>query len=88
MVNVVLEVKNAIEKPMYLNGSQGKLGTDKGEFTDDAAPASDYERILQAYPEISIADVKPFQSESSIESKSDQQGLAVLRSVRIVVTCQ
>jgi hypothetical protein len=77
MVNVVLEVKNAIEKPMYLKGIQGKLVTDKGEFTDDAAPASDYERIVQAYPEISIADVKPFQAESSIASKSDQQGLAV-----------
>lgn len=77
MVNVVLEVKNAIEKPMYLKGIQGKLVTDKGEFTDDAAPASDYERILQAYPEIAIADVKPFQTESSIASKTDQQGLAV-----------
>lgn len=77
LVNVVLDVKNAIEKPMYLKGIQGKLVTDKGEFTDDAAPASDYERILQAYPEVSIAEVKPFQSESSIASKTDQQGLAV-----------
>lgn len=77
MVNVALEVKNAIEKPMYLKGIQGKLVTDKGEFTDDAAPASDYERILQAYPEISISGAKPFQAESSIPSKTDQQGLAV-----------
>lgn len=77
MVNIALDVKNAIDRPMYLKGIEGKLVTDKGEFTDNAAPASDYERILQAYPELSIAGAKPFQVESSVPPHVDQRGLAV-----------
>lgn len=77
MVNIALDIKNAIGKPMYLKGIQAKLVTDKGEFTDDAAPASDYERILQAYPQLAIPDAKPFQSESSIAANTDQHGLAI-----------
>lgn len=77
MVNVALDVKNAIQKPMYLKNIQAKLVTEKGEYNDDAAPASDYDRILQAYPEITITGNKPFQSESSIPANTDQQGVVV-----------
>ncbi|MBV9075442.1 MAG: hypothetical protein JOZ10_17590 [Acidobacteria bacterium] len=77
MVNIELDVKNAIQKPMYLKNVQAKLVTAKGEFSDDAAPASDYDRILQAYPQLAIAGGKPLQSESSIPAGADQQGLAV-----------
>ncbi|HVH85956.1 MAG TPA: hypothetical protein VM912_04475 [Terriglobales bacterium] len=77
LVNMVIDVKNAIGKPMYIKGIQAKLVTDKGEYADDAAPASDYERIVQAYPQLAIPDNKPFQSESSIAANSDQRGLAI-----------
>jgi len=77
MVNMALSVKNAIGKSMYIKGIQAKLVTDKGEFNDDAAPASDYDRILQAYPQLAISDSKPFQSESSIAANIDQHGLAI-----------
>ena len=77
MVNVVLNVKNAIQKPMYLKNIQAKLVTDKGEYNDDAAPASDYERIVLAYPEINIPGNKPLRSESTILPNADQQGVAV-----------
>ena len=77
LVNMSLDVKNAIGKPMYIKGIQAKLVTDKGEFNDDAAPASDYERILQAYPQLAIPDSKPFQAESSIAANAEQHGLAI-----------
>jgi len=77
LVNIALDVKNAIGKPMYIKGLQAKLVTQKGEFTDDAAPASDYERIVQAYTQLAIPEVKPFQVESSIPAKVDQKGLAI-----------
>jgi hypothetical protein len=77
LVNIALDVKNAIGKPMYIKGLQAKLVTDKGEFTDDAAPASDYERIVQAYGQLSIPDLKPFQVESNIPANVDQKGLAI-----------
>jgi hypothetical protein len=77
LVNIALDVKNAIGKPMYIKELQAKLVTEKGEFTDDAAPASDYERIVQAYQQLSIPDLKPFQVESSIPANVDQKGLAI-----------
>ena len=77
LVNVALDVKNAIGKPMYIKGIQAKLVTEKGEFNDDAAPASDYDHILQAYPQLAIPDSKPFQAESSIPANVDQRGLAI-----------
>lgn len=77
LVNIALDVKNAIGKPMYIKGLQAKLVTEKGEFSDDAAPASDYERIVQAYSQLAIPDVKPFQAESSIAANVDQKGLAI-----------
>lgn len=77
LLNIALDVKNAIGKPMYIKGLHAKLVTEKGEFSDDAAPASDYERIVQAYPQLAIPDVKPFQAESSIAANVDQRGLAI-----------
>lgn len=77
LVNIALDVKNAIGKPMYIKGLQAKLVTDKGEFIDDAAPASDDERIFQAYQQLSIPDLKPFQVESSIAANVDQKGIAI-----------
>jgi hypothetical protein len=62
---------------MYIKGFEAKLVTDKGEFTDSAAPASDYERIVQAYPQLAITEAKPLQSESSIPQHTTQQGLVV-----------
>jgi len=77
LVNIALDVKNAIGKPMYIKGIEGKLVGEKGEFNDSAAPASDYERIVQAYPQLNIPDVKPLQSESSIPANANQRGVVI-----------
>jgi len=77
LVNIALDVKNAIGKPMYIKGVEGKLVAEKGEFNDSAAPASDYERIVQAYPQLAIPEAKPLQSESSIAANSDQRGVVI-----------
>jgi hypothetical protein len=77
LVNILIDVKNAISKPMYIKGVAAKLVTDKGEYTDDAAPASDYGRVMQAYPELAIPEGKPIQSESSIAANAEERGLAV-----------
>ncbi|PYX97286.1 MAG: hypothetical protein DMG62_04855 [Acidobacteria bacterium] len=77
LVNIAIDVKNAIGKPMYIKNIEGKLVAEKGEFNDSAAPASDYERIVQAYPQLAIPDAKPLQSESRIDAQADQQGVVV-----------
>jgi hypothetical protein len=78
LVTIGLDVKNAIQKPMYVKNLEAKLVTDKGEYTDAAAPASDFERIVQAYPELVVPGAKPFQSESSIPAGQEQNGLMVV----------
>jgi hypothetical protein len=78
LVTIGLDVKNAIQKPMYVKNLEAKLVTEKGEYTDAAAPASDFERIVQAYPELAVAGSKPFQSESSIPGEKEQSGLMVV----------
>jgi hypothetical protein len=77
LVNLALDVKNAIGKPMYIKGIEGKLVAEKGEFNDSAAPASDYERIVQAYPQLAIPGAKPLQSESSIAANTNQRGVVI-----------
>jgi hypothetical protein len=77
LVNIAIDVKNAIGKPMYVKGFEGKLVTAKGEFNDTAAPASDYERIVLAYRQLAIPDMKPLQSESIIPASADQRGLVI-----------
>lgn len=77
LVNVAIEVKNAIGKPMYIKNIEGKLVAEKGEFNDSAAPASDYQRIVQAYPQLAIPDAKPLQSESTISAQASQRGLVI-----------
>ena len=77
LVNIALDVKNAIGKPMYIKGIEAKLVAEKGEFNDSAAPASDYDRIVQAYPQLAIPGAKPLQSESSVAANTTQQGVVV-----------
>lgn len=77
LVNIALDVKNAIGKPMYIKNIEGKLVAEKGEYNDSAAPASDYERIVQAYPQLGIPGAKPLQSESSIAANTNQQGVVI-----------
>ena len=77
LVNIALDVKNAIGKPMYIKGFEAKLVAEKGEFTDAAAPASDVERIIQAYPQLAIPEARPLQSESSISANAEQHGIVI-----------
>lgn len=78
LIAIALDVKNAIQKPMYIKGLEAKLVTQKGELTDYAAPASDYDRIVLAYPQLNMGSIKPFQAESAIPANTEQQGLMIV----------
>jgi len=78
LVNVELDLKNAIQKPMFLKSIESKLVTSTGTFNDDAAPASDFSRILEAYPQLAITGVNPFQSDSTIPANKVEPGLAIV----------
>lgn len=50
MVAVTLHFKNATDNTLYIRNVKATLETSKGEFTDDAANASDYKRYYEAFP--------------------------------------
>jgi hypothetical protein len=50
MTAVTVHFKNATDNTLYIRNVKATLQTSKGEFTDDAANASDYNRYYQAFP--------------------------------------
>lgn len=52
MVAVTVHFKNTTDKMLYIRNVKSTVQTSKGEFTDDAANASDYDRYYQAFPDL------------------------------------
>lgn len=50
MVAVNVTVHNAGEKPLWVHDIKGKIVTDSGELSDEAASAVDFDRYFQAFP--------------------------------------
>ena len=50
LVAINLSLKNLSEKPVVLQELKATLTTDKGEFSDTAASAADFDRYFQAFP--------------------------------------
>ncbi len=74
LVAVTLTLSNTSQKPLWIHDIKGRLKTDKGEFSDDAATAVDSERYFQAFPDLkqnALAIMKP---EDKIAPGGQQQG--------------
>lgn len=52
LVAINVSLTNTGEKPMWIHTLKAQLKTDKGEFSDEAAPAVDVERYYQAFPDL------------------------------------
>lgn len=52
MVAVTVHFKNATDHTLYIRNVKSSVQTSKGEFTDDAANSSDYDRYYQAFPDL------------------------------------
>lgn len=50
MIAVNVHFANATDNTLYIRNVKATLETSKGEFTDDAANASDYKRYYEAFP--------------------------------------
>ncbi len=77
VVAVQLGIKNATDRPMYINDIEAKLATDQKEYSDEAAPAGDYERLFQAYPTLKQNAIPPFKSETKMAPGEKQDGMAI-----------
>ena len=52
LASVQLTVKNISKKPLFVKDVKVTVRTGKGEFSDNSAPVSDFERYFQAFPEL------------------------------------
>jgi hypothetical protein len=77
IVAVQISIKNATDKPMFIKNIEANLTTDQGEFPDEAAAPSDYERLFQAYPKLKENAIPPLRAESKLAAGEQQQGMAI-----------
>ncbi|HTV65036.1 MAG TPA: DUF4352 domain-containing protein [Bryocella sp.] len=77
MVLVVVDLKNVSEKPITIKSIEAGIKTDQGDQSDDAASASDYDRYLQAYPDLR-GHGEPLRVETKIPPGGEQQGTVVV----------
>lgn len=52
LATVQLTMKNISKKPLVLRNINVTVRTDKGEFSDDLASVTDFERYFRAFPEL------------------------------------
>jgi hypothetical protein len=77
MVAVNVTLDNAGQKPLWIHDIKAQLRTDKGDFSDEAAPAVDAERYYQAFPELKQNTLPALLPEAKIAPGGQQQGTIV-----------
>jgi len=77
MVLIEVTLKNVSDKPLFIKSIQAGIKTDRGEHSDDAASASDYDRYLQAYPDLA-GHGRPLQVEMKIAPGGEQKGTVMV----------
>jgi hypothetical protein len=66
MVAVTVHFKNATDNTLYIRSVKAAVDTTKGEFTDDAANASDYDRYYQAFPQLKENSKPPILQDTQV----------------------
>ena len=74
MVLMQVTMANVGDKPLWIKNITADLKTDQGSFHDDAASASDYQRYLEAYPDLKAHATKPLMVETRILPGAVEQG--------------
>jgi hypothetical protein len=77
LVAVNATLQNTGAKPLWIHDIKAQIKTDKGEFTDEAAPAVDAERYYQAFPDLKQNTLPALLPEAKIASGAQQQGTMV-----------
>ncbi len=77
LVAVSVTLNNTGKKPLWIHDIKGKLTTDKGESSDDAATAVDSERYFQAFPDLGQNAQTILKPEDKIAVGGQQKGTVV-----------
>jgi len=74
MVMMQVTLHNIGDKALYIKEIKASIVTDQGESTDDAAPAVDYGRYLQAFPDLQMYASEPLKVETKIVPGGEAKG--------------
>jgi hypothetical protein len=78
LVAINLSVHNFGKKPFYVHLIHAAVKTDKGDFTDDAASAVDYDRYYSAYPALRQNAIAAIKQEDKIPVNAEQKGRIIV----------
>jgi hypothetical protein len=78
MVAVNVTVHNSGKKTLWIHDIKGKIATDGGEFTDEAASAVDFDRYFQAFPVLKEHALNAIPPETKIPPGGQAQGTVVV----------
>jgi len=73
MMLMEVTLHNVSDKTLYIKDITAGVKTDQGDQSDEAASASDYDRYLQAYPDLRRHD-RPLEVETKIPPGGDHKG--------------
>ena len=78
LVAINLTVHNVGQKPFYVHMIHATVKTDKGEFSDDAASAVDYDRYYSAYAALKQNAIPAIKAEDKIRIGGEQKGRIIV----------
>jgi hypothetical protein len=78
MVGIHVSIHNTGEKPYWIRTIEAGLDTDSGNYTDQSAPAVDYDRYFQAFPALKVNAPPPLKRESMIGPNGDMKGMVIV----------
>jgi len=74
---VQLNISNATPKRWYIQSIKATVKTDQGEWSDDAAPATDSERYFQAFPGLGQAGTKVLKFDQKLAPGEQETGTVI-----------
>ena len=75
---VQINVANVTEKPWFIRSVKATVKTDQGEYSDDAATATDSERYFQAFPALGQGVSPILKFDQKIPAGQSQAGTIVV----------
>jgi hypothetical protein len=78
LVGVNVSFTNNSSKPLWIHTIKATLKTDKGEWSDEAGSAVDYERYFQAFPDLKQYAGQPLIPEMKVAPGAEQRGMLIV----------
>jgi hypothetical protein len=77
LVAINVNLRNTTEKPLWIHTLRATVKTAKGDFSDDAANAVDFDRYYQGFPDLKQHALEPLKTEAKIPPGSEASGTMI-----------